>query len=131
MNDRSNSLGAEEQYFSHIRNGSFSLQTCDACKLTVFPPKEACPACLEPSLVWTPQSGDGTVYSCTTVQVTEKGKDPHNVSLINLDVGIRMMSTVTNPAPGDVRIGMRVRARIEESANNPRVVFDAVDGDAK
>ena len=131
MNDQSVKSGAEEQYFSNIRSGTFALQVCDDCSLTVFPPKDACPNCESETLIWKAQSGGGTVYSCTTVHVTAKGAEPHNVSLVDLDCGVRMMSTVANLSAAEVRIGMRVRARVESDTNTPRVVFDAVEEGAR
>ncbi len=46
MNDRSIRWGLKSSISATFATAAFSLQTCDACKLTVFPPKEACPACL-------------------------------------------------------------------------------------
>ena len=45
----------------------------------------------------------------------------HDVSLVDLDEGFRMMSEVVGIDPADVRIGMRVRAREDDEG---RIVFD-------
>ena len=47
-----------------------------------------------------------------------------NVSLIDLDEGVRMMSRVEGIAPADVQIGQRVRARVALSEGHGLVVFD-------
>ena len=60
----------------------------------------------------------GVVYSTTTVH--DRDGD-YNVCLVDIEDGTRMMSTVVGIAPGDVRIGMRVRAREDDGG---RTVFD-------
>ncbi len=65
-------------------------------------------------------NGDrGVVYSTTTVHARE---GCHNVCLVDLEDGTRVMSTVAGVAPDSVRIGMAVRARDD----GERIVFDAV-----
>ncbi len=46
----------------------------------------------------------------------------YNVALIELEEGVRMMSTL--PQVETAEIGARVRARIEDAGDAPRVVFD-------
>jgi uncharacterized protein len=53
-----------------------------------------------------------------------------NVSLIDLDEGVRLMSRVENLAPGTVRIGQRVKARVQVKDGRGLVLFDAVEGAA-
>jgi uncharacterized OB-fold protein len=60
----------------------------------------------------------GVVYSTTTVHSREGA---YNVCLVDLDDGVRMMSTVVGIPPEDVRIGMAVLAREEEDG---RIVFE-------
>ena len=56
---------------------------------------------------WRVSDGTGTVHATTTVH--RRGEDPYDLSLIDLDDGVRLMSRVVGLAPQDVRIGMRVR----------------------
>jgi len=58
------------------------------------------------------------VYSTTAVHRRE---GIHNVALVDLDEGFRVMSEIVGVAPDDVRIGMGVRARDD----GERIVFDA------
>lgn len=52
---------------------------------------------------WQEVDGAGTVYATTTAR--PRGAEPHDLSLIDLDCGVRMMGAVR----GGGRIGMRVR----------------------
>jgi len=47
-----------------------------------------------------------------------------NVSLIDLDEGVRLMSRVEGVPSGDVRIGQRVQARVVQQNGQGLVVFD-------
>ncbi|MFP4004885.1 MAG: Zn-ribbon domain-containing OB-fold protein, partial [Alphaproteobacteria bacterium] len=50
---------------------------------------------------------------------------PYNLSVIELEEGPRLFSRVEGVAPEEVRIGMKVRARIAEGTDGERfVVFD-------
>lgn len=129
MSESTPKLGAEAAYFDHLQRGVFALQVCGHCARVMFPPRDRCAHCRAPELSWQPQTGEGTVYSFTTVRATEKGVEPYNVSLVDLDAGVRMMATIAGVPADRVRIGMRVRARIEDTVGTSRLLFDVADGD--
>ena len=89
----------------------------------VFPPRVAQPRSGATDLEWTPASGLGTVYSTTVVRCKPPAVD-YNVALIDLDEGPRLMSRIDGVAPADVRIGMRVRARVTVENDAPLLVFE-------
>lgn len=113
--------GAEAQYFAALAQDRFLIQWCGKCNAGVFFPRAFCPSCLDPQLEWIEPSGSGTVYATTTVRL--KSDEPYDVSLIDLDEGVRLMSRVESIAPGEVRIGMRVKARVSRDKGTPVVVF--------
>jgi uncharacterized protein len=110
--------------------GRFLIQRCAACTKHVYYPRESCPHCGAAALEWTAPKGTGTVHAVTTVRRKPADGGDLNVSLIDLDEGVRMMSRVDNVAPGSVRIGQRVRARVRVDAGRGLVLFDAIDGAA-
>jgi len=91
---------------------------CEDCGAAIFPARVLCPACGSRRLRSETSSGRGVVYSTTTVHRRE---GTHNVALVDLDEGFRMMSAVVGIDPDDVRIGMAVQAHDD----GERVVFDA------
>jgi uncharacterized OB-fold protein len=93
-------------------------------------PGVLCPITGSDNLQWPVSRGIGTVHA-TTVVYPQRG-DPYNVSLIDLDEGFRMMSRVEEIAPLDVRIGMRVRFRVNAAAGDepPYPVFTPADATA-
>ncbi len=94
-----------------------SYQRCEDCASAIFPVRTLCPVCGSRRLGEAVSAGRGTVYSTTTLHTREGSWD---VSLVDLDEGFRMMSTVQ---ADEVRIGMAVTARDDEG----RVVFAPVD----
>ena len=108
--------------------GRFLIQRCGGCGKHVYFPREACPHCGSAALEWKAPQGTGTVYAVTTVRRKPAEGGDINVSLIDLDEGVRMMSRVDNLAPGTVKIGQRVRARVQVKDGRGLVLFDAVEG---
>ena len=69
-------------------------------------------------------SGKGVVHSSScNRRLLEKGGD-FNLSIIKLEEGPCMMSSVLGVEPNQVKIGTRVNARIDNTGKKPRVVFD-------
>lgn len=100
------------------------FQRCHACQDPVFYPRLLCPGCGGTELGWERSSGRGVVYSTTTVR---RRDGDHDVSLIDLEEGFRMMSTVVGD-PGDVRIGDRVVVDFAELDGRQVPVFRREDG---
>ncbi|MCS6765280.1 MAG: OB-fold domain-containing protein [Candidatus Protistobacter heckmanni] len=112
-------MTTERDYFARLAAGTFSLQRCGDCQRAVFFPRIICPHCGGEHLKWTDTAGAGEVYSTTVVRRKPDAGGDYNVALIHLDEGVQLMSCVVGMPPAEVRIGMRVKARIEEE----RVVF--------
>ena len=110
--------------------GRFLIQRCTGCAKHVYYPRESCPHCGGQALEWTAPKGTGTVYAVTTVRRKPADGGDLNVSLVDLDEGVRLMSRVDNLAPGAVRIGQRVKARVQVTDGRGIVLFDALEGGA-
>jgi uncharacterized OB-fold protein len=119
--------GVQAAYQASLNAGNFMIQHCNHCKLHVFFPREFCPHCSQPGLVWVTPSGEGVVYAVTTVRRKAEMGGDYNVSLVDLVEGVRMMSQVENLPLGSVEIGLRVRARVTVRDGQGLVVFDAVE----
>lgn len=119
-------LGPDTYYLSTLRQGKFEVQHCEECARTIFPPAMICRHCGSTHLVWRPASGTGTVYAVTTVR-DRNGN--YNVSLIDLEGGARMMSRIDGIAPEEVKIGLRVRAKISGD-DEPFIVFTPETADS-
>ncbi len=117
--------GAEARYQAQLNEGRFLIQRCNECDKYVFYPRVVCPHCGGASLAWVEPKGTGAVYSTTTVRRKAEAGGDYDVSLIELDEGVRMMSRVEGVAPAEVKIGMRVRAKVVDDKGAGLVVFTA------
>ncbi len=93
-----------------------AYQRCEDCAAAIHPRRVTCPVCGSRRLRDEASAGAGVVYSTTTVHAREGA---HNVVLVDLDEGFRVMSEVVGMKPDDVRIGLAVRAR----EDGERIVF--------
>lgn len=115
--------GPEAEFRAHLAAGRFMIQRSAATGKHVFYPRAAVPGTGERDLEWVAASGDGVVYSTTVNRRSPDKGGVFNVALIDLAEGPRMLSRVVDIAPAEVRIGMKVRARIEELNGAPAVVW--------
>ena len=121
-------MGPEAQFRKYLADGKFMIQRSVKTGAYVFYPRPFIPGSGETDLEWVEASGEGTVYSTTVNRRSPEKGGTFNVALIDLAEGPRMLSRVTGIAPEDIRIGMKVRARIDEIKGEPGVVWEVIDG---
>jgi len=92
----------------------------------IFPPRLASPGSGADDLEWIEASGGGTVYTLSWVQ-RRPPADPYNVVLVDLDEGARLMSRVEGVTPETLRIGQRVTAFIDDTGEEPTLLFRVVE----
>ena len=120
--------GVQAFHQGELDAGRFLLQRCGDCGRHVYYPRESCPHCGGAALEWKSPAGLGTVHAVTTVRRKPADGGDLNVSLVELDEGVRLMSRIENLAPGAVRIGQRVKARVQVKDGRGLVLFDAIEG---
>ncbi|OBH16022.1 Zn-ribbon domain-containing OB-fold protein [Mycobacterium sp. E3247] len=98
-------------FWEGCRSGELRYQRCAACGLANFPPTEHCRQCLSAQVHWELSAGLGEIYSWTVVHrpVTAEFSPPYAPAIVTLDEGYQMLTNVIGVAPGELRIGMRVR----------------------
>lgn len=109
-------------FWQGLREEQLRIQRCDHCGTWVYYPRSHCPACLSPSLTWTPVSGRGRLHSFT---VARQPTAPHFADLVpqllgivQLEEGPRLTTTLVDINPDDLRIDLELVP-----------VFDHVDGE--
>jgi uncharacterized protein len=122
--------GIQARHLAELDAGRFLIQHCGSCGRHIYFPREVCPHCGSDALSLVPPKGTGTVYAVTTVRRKADAGGDYNVSLIDLDEGVRLMSRVDNLNPDTVKIGQRVTARVSVSDGKGIVLFDALEGGA-
>ena len=115
-------------FWTAAKDGRLVMQKCASCGTVNFHPKPWCIECGSRDLAWIDIKPEGTVYSFTishTVAMNSpewQDELPVLFCLVDLDEGARMYAQVTDCDPGDIHIGMRVKAYfnpISEEAGIP------------
>lgn len=126
------STAPETRFFNALKEGRFELQFCSETGRPVYYPRTISPFSGEPLTEWREVSGLGTVYSTTTARRRPEQGGDYNIILVDLEEGARMMSEVRGIPSLSVRIGMRVKAAIEENEKGePLVVFRPLEEEAR
>ncbi len=108
-----------------LKKGEFRLQVCQGCGRQIYYPRSLCPFCGGTDLEWRLVSGEGSVYSTTTVRQRPERGGNYNISIVDLREGARMLSRVEGIESTAVKIGMPVRAAIIEEKGQPLIIFQA------
>ena len=116
--------GPEATYNAYLAEGRFMIQRAKSTGEYVFYPRVVTPSGAA-DLEWVEAKGTGTLYAIT---VNRSRQGAWNVALVDLDEGVRMMSTL--PDVETAEIGTPLIARIETAEDGPRVVFDIAEGGA-
>ena len=112
-------------FFDGSRAGKLMLQHCTSCDAWSFPVRERCPHCFAGGLGWRAASGRGTLYTFAIMhQVMNPGfagAVPYNVSQIDLDEGVRMISNIVGIANDALRIGMKLEVCFDDVDDTIRI----------
>ncbi|MEP7348624.1 MAG: OB-fold domain-containing protein [Sphingorhabdus sp.] len=115
-------MGPEAEYRAHLAAGRFMIQRGATSGKAFFPPRTHEPVTGD-AAKWVEASGCGTVYTVTIVRKRDPEPD-YNIVLIDLQEGPRLMSRMDGIAPGEVKIGMAVTARIITENETPVLIFE-------
>jgi uncharacterized OB-fold protein len=115
--------GVQAWHQAVLNHGRFMIQRGTGDGRHVYYPREFSPFD-GGALEWVEPTGMGTVYAVTTVRRKPDAGGDYNVSIIELDEGVRLMSRVEGLPPHEVRIGQRVKARVQLTDGCGLVLFD-------
>lgn len=121
--------GPQARYEAYLDEGRFMLQRDRASGEHFFYPRVAAPRSGSRDLEWVAPSGLGRVYAATVIH-PKPPEPPYGVVLVDLDEGPRLMSRVEGIPAHEVRIGLRVRARVVQEAGRGVLVFEPVSEQA-
>ncbi|MER2536465.1 MAG: OB-fold domain-containing protein [Rhizobiaceae bacterium] len=102
----------EKPFWESLRQHRMKIQHCEDCGKWCFLPRTMCPHCLSTKLEWKPVSGRGRIFATTTQHHPPSpafAQDvPYNISLVELDEGVRMITNVIGCPVESIKIGMAV-----------------------
>ena len=102
-----------EAFWAACRERRLVIQRCRACRHHQFYPRPFCLACESPDLTWVEASGEGRIYSMTTIRVPADPSipPPYVVAIVELTEGPRLLSNIEG---GPAAIGDPVVLRWRE-----------------
>lgn len=101
-------------FWDSLKAHAIQLQRCEQCGQYIYYPRPICPHCFADALAWTPVSGRGVVHAFTIPHRHPNrafaADAPYVVALIELEEGVRMLSTLVGvpPTPEAVHVGLPV-----------------------
>jgi uncharacterized OB-fold protein len=105
-------------FWEGCKRNELLIQKCEECHNLIMYPKLFCPHCLSPNLQWEKSSGKGKIYSYSVVHAyapTAFSKDvPYIVAVVELDEGVRMMSSIVQCNPEEIQCDIPVEVVFEK-----------------
>lgn len=114
-------VSPEAVFLQALATGQLKVQRCCECRRVIFFPRTHCHQCGSDTYVWESMNPGGVLYSYSDIPQTANFP-ARNVVLVDMDDEFRMMSTVLQARPGELVMGMRLRARAD--SESARIVFD-------
>jgi NAD(P)-dependent dehydrogenase (short-subunit alcohol dehydrogenase family)/uncharacterized OB-fold protein len=103
--------------------GRFALQRCADCGTVLYPPRDACPACLSPRLLYKDVDARGALLAETTVYISTdpyfRERGPWRIGTVRLDAGPVLVVHLH----GDAVEGARVRLQLKLDKSGAPVVL--------
>ena len=105
-------------FWNAARERRLLIQECRNCGKKIFYPKKYCPECRSTDIGWVESSGEGKVYSFSTLYLGVHPKfeedAPYTIAIIELNEGVRLMSNIVNCDPKDIQCDMPVKVTFED-----------------
>lgn len=104
-------------------------EICVRCGARLFPPRDFCPACGQPTAITYTFSGQGEIYSYSTIYQAPQGYEefvPYTVALVKLEEGPLVTAQLTDVDPDEVCIGMPVEMvtrKLREEGEEGLIVY--------
>ncbi|HET8846637.1 MAG TPA: Zn-ribbon domain-containing OB-fold protein [Ktedonobacteraceae bacterium] len=109
---------ASRPFFEGAREHRLMIQRCGACGSAHWPVRSHCSVCLSNDLAWVQASGKGTLYTFSLMhQIYHPGfaaEAPYNVAEVDLEEGLRVISTIIGCDNAELRIGMPLQVTFED-----------------
>ena len=106
-------------FFDAAAEGRFLIKRCQACGEAHWYPRTICPFCHSDRTVWEEGSGQGEVYTYSVMRRSPTG--PYAIGYVTLDEGPNMLTNFLDVAPEDLKIGLRVKVKFQDTESGPPV----------
>jgi uncharacterized protein len=114
---------ASAPYWEAARQGRLLIAECGTCAKVHHYPRPFCPHCWSDDVHPVQASGNGTLYTYSTVYVNDlppfRDRLPYVAAIVELAEGPRLMTTIEGAAPERLRVGMAVTASFRPVDDEP------------
>lgn len=105
-------------FWDRTKKHELWIQHCKDCERFYFYPRSFCPHCLSYNVEWTRATGKGKIYSFTVAHrpaSPEFQPDiPYNITLVELEEGVRLMSNIVECDNEDLQIDLPVEVVFDD-----------------
>ena len=117
-------------YWDAATEGRLICQRCGVCGRLQHPPRPICPRCHSTTQETAQLAGTGVVYSYAVLHHPKNPQFDYPVVaiLVDLDEGIRVVSSLVDVPVSEIHIGMRVRVAFAPTADEMAVPVFKADG---
>lgn len=98
-----------QKFWDGLKDKKLFAPRCKKCGKKFFPPLAHCPKCLSKELEWFELSGDGTLYSWTSIEYLVE--NPYVLGIIELKEEIGRSIARIFAKEKDLKIGMKMKAK--------------------
>ena len=110
------------RFWDGLARGEWITTRCRDCGKFTFPPKPVCPHCWSETMSWEEFSHRGVLYSWTRIHAAPRvfrEEAPYVVSIIDLDIGLRIACRLLESAGSEPAIGMPVEVTVLAYEDGP------------
>jgi len=108
-------------YWEAAAEGRLLIARCRACGRAQHYPRPFCPTCWSEDVLWEEACGRATLYTYSVVFVNDlppfRDRLPYVAAVVDLEEGPRLMTTVVDCPPDQLRIGMALRVGFQPIAD--------------
>ncbi len=96
-----------QKFWDGLKNQKLLTTKCKKCGEKFFPPRSRCPKCLSKELEWFKISGEGILYSWTSIE--NQVKAPYILGIVELKEQIGRSISKIQASEKELKIGMKMR----------------------
>ena len=115
----------DEEFWSNCAKKKLCFQRCTSCRTWRHLPRAMCASCGSDAWEWAESSGRGEIYSWTITHqaiLPNFAEDvPYAVVVVELEEGVRMVSSVRGIALEDLDLGLPVKVEFEPVSDDMAV----------
>ena len=105
-------------FWDAATRGKLLISKCNHCGKAYFYPRCICPFCASTDTTWTEASGDGVIYSYSTMR---RAPERFTLAYVTLKEGPKMLTNIVDCDPDKLYIGQKVCVVFKAATEGPPI----------